>query len=141
MITLAGHIETKWYIVKVVYGQSVIQSPGTLVHLYNHSCSCVCPQASTMCYFGHATEWLEYTSIQIDPLKIIGLQRLCVFKFPAYQDRKRWAFSNIVFRAVELRFVCNNHAIQYLSLPFHLTIFLSTGDFFLKIELLLLPQQ
>ena len=73
-------------------------------------------------------------------LTIIGLQRLFVFKFPSYQDRKRWAFSNIIFRTVELRFVCNNHAIQS-SLLFHLTIFLSTGDFFLKIEFLLLPQR
>ena len=38
----------------------------------------------------------------------------------------------------ELRFVCNNHAIQS-SLLFLLTIFLSTGDFAFKIEKRLLP--
>ena len=56
---------------------------------------------------------------QLDPLKIIWLQRLFVCIFPAYWDRKRWAFSNFVFRTVELRFVYNNHAIQS-SLLFHL---------------------
>ena len=35
----------------------------------------------------------------------------------------------IVFRTVELRLVCNNHSILS-SLLFHMTIFLSRGDFF-----------
>ena len=34
-----------------------------------------------------------------------------------------------VFRTVELRFVCNNHAIQP-SILFHMAIFLPTGDLF-----------
>ena len=51
-----------------------------------------------------------------------------------------WEFSIFV---VEIRFVCNNHAFQW-SLVFHLTIIISTGEFFLffsKIELLVLPQK
>ena len=51
----------------------------------------------------------------------------------------KYHIQKLRIRTFELRFVCNNHAIQS-SLLFHLTIFLSTGDFFLKIELLLLPQ-
>ena len=43
------------------------------------------------------------------------------------------------YKTVELRFVWNNHAFQS-SLLFHLTTFLSTGEFFFKIELLVLPQ-
>ena len=46
--------------------------------------------------------------IQLDPFKIIWLQRLFVFKFPAYPDREL----NFVFKTVELRFVCNNHPFQ-----------------------------
>ena len=41
--------------------------------------------------------------IQLDPFKILWLQRLFVFKFPAYQGRKTWAFSNFVFKTMELR--------------------------------------
>ena len=33
--------------------------------------------------------------IQLDPFKIIWLQRLFVFKFPAYWDRKRWVLLNL----------------------------------------------
>ena len=48
--------------------------------------------------------------------------------------QKTMGISNFAFRTVqvtvELRFVCNNSAFQS-SLLFHLTIFLSTGDFFL----------
>ena len=42
-----------------------------------------------------------------------------------------WEFSNFVFKTVEIRFVCNNHAFQS-SLLFHLAMFLSTGELFLK---------
>ena len=50
-----------------------------------------------------------------------------------------WEFSNFVFKTVEVRFACKNHAFQS-SLLFKLPAFLSTGEFFLKIELLLLPE-
>ena len=48
-------------------------------------------------------------------------------------------FSNFVFKTVEIRFVRKHHAFQ--SLLFELTTFLSTGVNFLKIELLVLPEQ
>ena len=66
--------------------------------------------------------------------EIIWQLRLFVFKFPAYQDRMTWFFINFVFKSVEIRFVCKNHAFQS-SLLFHLRTFLSTGNFF-KIEVL-----
>ena len=50
-----------------------------------------------------------------------------------------WEFSIIVFKTVEIRFVCKNDAFQS-SLLFELTTFLSTGENFLKIELLVLPE-
>ena len=52
-------------------------------------------------------------------------------------------FSNFAFKTVEIRFeirfVCKHHAFQS-SLLFELTTFLSTGENFLKIELLVLPE-
>ena len=55
-----------------------------------------------------------------------------------FKTEKR-AFSNFVFKTAEFRFVYNKHAFQ-LSLLLHLTIFLSTGEFVFKIELLVLNQ-
>ena len=50
-------------------------------------------------------------------------------------NKIQWAFSNLVSQTVtvELRFVCNNHVFQP-NLLFHLTIFLSTGEFFSRLS-------
>ena len=53
--------------------------------------------------------------------------KIVCFQTSSILRQKRWAFSNFVFKTVELRFVYNIDAFQS-SILFHLTIFLSTGD-------------
>ena len=60
--------------------------------VYNHSCSCVCPSAKF--HVGNTTKWLEYSWI---PLRLFGFKDCLYTNFQPW-DRKRWAFSNFVFR-------------------------------------------
>ena len=76
--------------------------------------------------------------IQLNPFNNLA-SKIFLVQISSILRQKKMGISNLVFRTIDFRFVCNNHAIQS-SLLFHLTIFLWTGDFFLKIELLLLPQ-
>ena len=90
--------------------------------------------------FRYVLRWTRnrMAGMQMDPLKIIGLQRLFVFKFPSYQDRKDGHFQ--ILYPEQLNSGLSVTIMQFNHFLFHLTIFLSTGDFFLTIELLLLPQ-
>ena len=112
----------------------------------HHSCSCVCP--SFKCDVGHAT----VAGIQLDPFKIICLQRLFICEFPGYWDRKNVHFQisyseqlnsglsvtimqfNQVFRRLDWIALLSDGTESVPSDNISLN-----SIFFLKIELLLPP--
>ena len=75
----------------------------------------------------YPTECLEYSWFHLRSFDTKDQQRMFIFKFPAYYNRRTWEFSNFVFKTVEIRFACNNHTFQP-TLLFHLLIFLFTGE-------------
>ena len=95
----------------------------------NYSCSCIFPSAK--CYIGHQNSRTR---------SFFGhLAKIVYILISSILRQKHMRFSNFVFKTVEIRFVCNNHA--FLISIFHLTIFLSTGETIFKIELFVLSQQ
>ena len=63
------------------------------------------------------------------------------FRHVKSQDRKTWEYSNFVFKTVEIKFVCKNHALQF-SIKFSIPSDNISHDrrIFFQIELLVLPE-